>query len=102
FQAEDGIRYPLVTGVQTCALPISHHLRQRMQLGVPFASYYEDTELHALTEVMRKSLMAFPLGVLLRLSWPEARRQSMARVRADRSEERRVGQECGVRVRGER
>src|SRR5438105_11021699 len=22
FQAEDGIRYPLVTGVQTCALPI--------------------------------------------------------------------------------
>src|SRR5271170_1816421 len=23
FQAEDGIRYPLVTGVQTCALPIS-------------------------------------------------------------------------------
>src|SRR5258708_33815920 len=27
FQAEDGIRYDLVTGVQTCALPISptHH-----------------------------------------------------------------------------
>src|SRR2546428_8496784 len=24
FQAEDGIRDPLVTGVQTCALPISH------------------------------------------------------------------------------
>src|SRR5207247_6966230 len=23
LQAEDGIRYPLVTGVQTCALPIS-------------------------------------------------------------------------------
>src|SRR6266536_896350 len=23
FRAEDGIRYPLVTGVQTCALPIS-------------------------------------------------------------------------------
>src|SRR5947208_5654909 len=26
FQAEDGIRDDLVTGVQTCALPISHHL----------------------------------------------------------------------------
>src|SRR2546425_8946830 len=26
FQAEDGIRDKLVTGVQTCALPISHHL----------------------------------------------------------------------------
>src|SRR5207247_7251001 len=25
FQAEDGIRDPLVTGVQTCALPIYHH-----------------------------------------------------------------------------
>src|SRR5438105_15694297 len=25
FQAEDGIRDPLVTGVQTCALPILHY-----------------------------------------------------------------------------
>src|SRR5438105_620655 len=33
FQAEDGIRAPLVTGVQTCALPICarHHQRQRRQ-----------------------------------------------------------------------
>src|SRR5205823_11336879 len=29
FQAEDGIRDKLVTGVQTCALPISSRLRQR-------------------------------------------------------------------------
>src|SRR5205823_12267373 len=30
FQAEDGIRHKLVTGVQTCALPISRRLeRQR-------------------------------------------------------------------------
>src|SRR5205823_11223249 len=27
FQAEDGIRDKLVTGVQTCALPISHRAR---------------------------------------------------------------------------
>src|SRR5258708_10808256 len=27
FQAEDGIRYDLVTGVQTCALPISRRPR---------------------------------------------------------------------------
>ena len=27
FQAEDGIRDDLVTGVQTCALPIYRHLR---------------------------------------------------------------------------
>src|SRR5439155_6745088 len=31
FQAEDGIRDGHVTGVQTCALPISSH---RLQLGV--------------------------------------------------------------------
>src|SRR5205823_10335395 len=29
FQAEDGIRDKLVTGVQTCALPISHPALQR-------------------------------------------------------------------------
>src|SRR5205807_6437701 len=29
FQAEDGIRDYKVTGVQTCALPISIHLRKR-------------------------------------------------------------------------
>src|SRR5207247_3290949 len=28
FQAEDGIRDPLVTGVQTCALPIYQHHRE--------------------------------------------------------------------------
>ena len=29
FQAEEGIRDRLVTGVQTCALPISNHRKQR-------------------------------------------------------------------------
>src|SRR6266496_2834036 len=32
FQAEDGIRDLYVTGVQTCALPISHH---RIPRGAP-------------------------------------------------------------------
>src|SRR5438105_7612208 len=35
FQAEDGIRDPLVTGVQTCALPISVH---RPHAGLPCRS----------------------------------------------------------------
>src|SRR6266536_2545180 len=34
FQAEDGIRDPLVTGVQTCALPISVDGVER-RLGLP-------------------------------------------------------------------
>src|SRR2546425_10331653 len=32
FQAEDGIRDKLVTGVQTCALPISFPLREKTKL----------------------------------------------------------------------
>src|SRR6266849_4597916 len=35
FQAEDGIRDPLVTGVQTCALPISLGQATRACTGVP-------------------------------------------------------------------
>src|SRR5699024_12056058 len=31
FQAEDGIRYRNVTGVQTCALPIYNHRHQRSE-----------------------------------------------------------------------
>ena len=32
FQAEDGIRDDLVTGVQTCALPISHYVGYKESL----------------------------------------------------------------------
>src|SRR5699024_11957984 len=32
FQAEDGIRDRNVTGVQTCALPISNHRKQVMEI----------------------------------------------------------------------
>src|SRR5258708_33620648 len=35
FQAEDGIRDDLVTGVQTCALPISHRARRHRAGGPP-------------------------------------------------------------------
>src|SRR5947207_9522811 len=41
FQAEDGIRYHCVTGVQTCALPISGQLSPRfaVQLSWPAGVY---------------------------------------------------------------
>src|SRR5260221_14727209 len=35
FQAEDGIRDHCVTGVQTCALPISKHIYPRLYILVP-------------------------------------------------------------------
>src|SRR6266536_3728374 len=38
FQAEDGIRDPLVTGVQTCALPISAPGRRSVGIGAAAAA----------------------------------------------------------------
>ncbi len=38
-------------------------------IAVPFYSYYLGSELHALTEMLRKISMAAPLGALLRLAW---------------------------------
>src|SRR5258708_28212791 len=72
FQAEDGIRDDLVTGVQTCALPISVGLEvdqqpARVQRGV--AAIDAD----------------------------EGRDALHGRVLEQRSEERRVGKECRSR-----
>src|SRR5207247_6523189 len=73
FQAEDGIRYPLVTGVQTCALPISASLGSRARSRI---------------RGDRRS------GAR---SWCES---ALARSILGRSEERRVGKECRSRWSG--
>src|SRR5438105_7276247 len=70
FQAEDGIRDPLVTGVQTCALPISatedHRLGGGARRGRPRQHRPSPRLLHGAG-------------------------------RSRRSEERRVGKECRSR-----
>src|SRR5438270_8533159 len=83
FQAEDGIRDLTVTGVQTCALPISRHLR-----GAPAISQ------------MRPAMDA----VMKLTSDPASSARKPSRARSDlrlgarpRSEERRVGKECRSR-----
>src|SRR2546426_4658528 len=87
FQAEDGIRDYKVTGVQTCALPIS-------SLSV--------------AELVLESGQALPTLVHGRWAatgarvqvFPAARAQPATVVPADhppRSEERRVGKECRSR-----
>src|SRR5687767_15179690 len=87
FQAEDGIRDKLVTGVQTCALPISIHSR------VIIASRSSvDDSCHSnvrLTSAMRHG------GMILRV----IRSRTCSRAERDgaRSEERRVGKECRSR-----
>src|SRR3712207_8744540 len=77
FQAEDGIRDIGVTGVQTCALPISRALPDVRD---------------GLKPVQRRLLYAMFQN--LRLGGDARPRKSAAIVR---SEERRVGKECRSR-----
>src|SRR5207247_5595865 len=84
FQAEDGIRDPLVTGVQTCALPIFAHF-QAMNLRradgaqkLALRREHDDAALRVRRDVDVAGLVND--------------RPAMAR-----SEERRVGKECRSR-----
>src|SRR5206468_6567325 len=91
FQAEDGIRDLIVTGVQTCALPIFRKAEQGWQgRYVP--------------AVLQRG--PFLIGLPERQAEGEARREPMVHIDLDhprvstsegRSEERRVGKECGSR-----
>src|SRR5207244_9906334 len=93
FQAEDGIRDDLVTGVQTCALPISF---KSLIEGVQFkgvtvhAKHLADKAGKAQIEVL--SLKAtnetfLPIPVL------DAKGKPVTKNGKPRSEERRVGKE---------
>src|SRR5207248_3805954 len=90
FQAEDGIRYRTVTGVQTCALPIS---APEVAVGTP-----------AQQPVIEPAASAPPI-VTLAMSTTPAPVLAPAKVGqftpvptfSERSEERRVGKECRAR-----
>src|SRR5689334_24632862 len=45
FQAEDGIRGGTVTGVQTCALPIFHHLHLAVQFTHGLITQFEQVRI---------------------------------------------------------
>src|SRR2546428_2529675 len=77
FQAEDGIRDLIVTGVQTCALPILDALRPR--------AGQEDGDAVGSAAPRETNLEAADL-----------RGGDVADIR-ERSEERRVGKECRSR-----
>src|SRR5205085_5785648 len=96
FQAEDGIRDLTVTGVQTCALPISFGIKPL---------YYADDGLTVRFASQVKALLkggaidaapepAGSVGFLIWGSVPEP-------FTLYRSEERRVGKECRCRWRAE-
>src|SRR5690606_41097746 len=93
FQAEDGIRDFHVTGVQTCALPISHSL----DLAAVQAPRY-DTEHHYLGEPDARAAYVVVLdAVNFGSGFFPALRTVDGRGGYHRSEERRVGKECRYR-----
>src|SRR5206468_9767409 len=90
FQAEDGIRDLIVTGVQTCALPIL------ISSAPPRARSTLDTRVSA-PIITFCSTLRLPKGFT---SWKVRQRPSFAiscagRPLMSRSEERRVGREGG-------
>src|SRR5205823_10935745 len=96
FQAEDGIRDKLVTGVQTCALPISRWCSYASRGGargdppslLGTSARAASRCLPRVDEAAARS--GCPAGA-------PASSRSGTRGRARRSEERRVGKECRSR-----
>src|SRR2546428_5927663 len=88
FQAEDGIRDLIVTGVQTCALPIYRVVGHREdRVGAPLRLVGRAAlGREAATPLVREQ----QLGAVI----VERRRMPKREVR---SEERRVGKECRSR-----
>src|SRR3712207_8586684 len=92
FQAEEGIRDIGVTGVQTCALPISRH--------VWFASGRRVSRCgRARAVVLLRSADITPFYETVHCQWAPERASSGPSQRGvtGRSEERRVGKECRSR-----
>src|SRR2546421_2018615 len=78
FQAEDGIRDLIVTGVQTCALPISLLFLCKDNKGSNLLDSYENKYKLAPADLAFKN-------------------RNLKDFRVFRSEERRVGKECRSR-----
>src|SRR5207245_5100906 len=91
FQAEDGIRDATVTGVQTCALPIFEHRRLRALLRPRVVLVAEERQRLLADLVEAGAQRLEDLGRDRLALFHEAQEQVL------RSEERRVGKECGGR-----
>src|SRR5436305_9158553 len=91
FQAEDGIRDADVTGVQTCALPISPEVAMAAFGAAPgHVVPFTPDPRHA-------RLRGEPVALLSSVGAPGGLPSDRVRLRR-RSEERRVGKECRSRL----
>src|SRR5688500_20296898 len=93
FQAEDGIRDYKVTGVQTCALPI---------FSSKSGGTVETDSLKRAYEQAFTDAGLDPADHLVVVTDPGSPLDQEATNAGFRSEERRVGKECGARWRRER
>src|SRR5256885_10185906 len=89
FQAEDGIRDYKVTGVQTCALPISARRAGQMPKNSPTAALKTNA-----SRIASGEMRVFQWASLDRTTAPNDPITTPIR---PRSEERRVGKECRSR-----
>src|SRR5205085_6753878 len=96
FQAEDGIRDLTVTGVQTCALPISTLVIE--YFGFTIAPHLDCPVIHLLG---RQSIDACGVDsfekLFLAFRAPARPHAMIEVIKAHRSEERRVGKDCRAR-----
>src|SRR5699024_11411891 len=97
-QAEDGIRDRNVTGVQTCALPIAiaekaaqEEINQRRAVVSAAIGFLD--QLAGESKAAAIASIALSKGLAI----AEAIQNTAVAVTAARSEERRVGEDCGAR-----
>src|SRR5438105_14034755 len=101
FQAEDGIRDPLVTGVQTCALPISCARSGRIKSGM-LRNFLNcgrwDYIFSAIKKFRNIPDFILPDRAQVTMTTHFMRSYSLLAIKTcHRSEERRVGKECKSR-----
>src|SRR5437016_7005864 len=95
FQAEDGIRDWSVTGVQTCALPISRIIdAERREQFTAQGAHFESDYFVSLTYLPPVEHEERITGWLFEGQKQKVAAGSRALSRFRRSEERRVGKEC--------
>src|SRR5205823_8452589 len=96
FQAEDGIRDKLVTGVQTCALPISTTAAAgKWTRTWASSSSSPPRSRRATTSSFPERHRLDSAGSMARILVVDDDMSLRALLKAVRSEERRVGKECG-------
>src|SRR5689334_23881491 len=98
FQAEDGIRDGTVTGVQTCALPISGASGRRGTAPDAAGRDGRDLQGDRARARLRRPAARFLHPAPAPLVHPERAGVGAVVEQAARSEERRVGKECRYRT----